>query len=115
MKKTETLKKNYEFKKILNKGKYISAEYLECFFLKNNKNKNYIGIAIASKIAKAHKRNEIKRLIRENYRNIEDNLKTGMSFVFLMKKNKNVEEINYYNVQEDIIALMKEMDIYLND
>ena len=112
MKKTETLKKNYEFRRILNKGKYISAEYLECFYLKNNKHINFIGIAISAKLAKAHKRNEIKRYIRENYTELEEKLDTGMSMVFLVKKHKNIEEISFYTVKNDMEKILKEMEIY---
>ena len=36
MKKTDTLKKNYEFKRILKKGKYLSGQYIECFYMNNN-------------------------------------------------------------------------------
>mgnify|MGYP004479987907 CR=1 FL=1 len=62
MKKTKTIKKNYEFKRILTKGKYLSGKYIECFYLNSNKNENFIGIAISSKIAKANKRNRLKIL-----------------------------------------------------
>ena len=54
MKKTKTLKKNYEFKRILTKGKHLSGKYIECFYINNKvKNNNFIGIAVSSKIAKA--------------------------------------------------------------
>ena len=72
MKKTKMLKKNYEFRNILSRGKYYSGKYIEVFLKKNNKNINYLGIAIGVKIAKATKRNKIKRLIRENYKNLEE-------------------------------------------
>ena len=42
MKKTEMLKKNYEFKKVLTKGKCISGKYLIAFVQKNNCKKNII-------------------------------------------------------------------------
>lgn len=72
MKKTEMLKKNYEYKRVLTKGKYYSGKYIEAFIKTNNNNKNFLGIAIGVKIAKAVKRNHIKRLIRENYKNLEE-------------------------------------------
>ena len=40
MKKTEMLKKNYEFKAVLTKGKFFIEEQIEIFILKNNKKKN---------------------------------------------------------------------------
>ena len=72
MKKTLKLKKNYEFKKILNKGKYYGGHYLDVFVIKNRSNINQIGIAVGVKVAKAVKRNRIKRLISENYRLLEE-------------------------------------------
>ena len=116
MRKTETLKKNYEYKRVLTKGNYLSGKYIECFYIKNKiKGKNFIGIAISSKIAKAVKRNYIKRIIRENYRFIENKIKTGKSFVFLLKKNNDITNVNYFNIKEDMDKIMKEMGMYINE
>lgn len=102
MKKTEMLKKNYEFKKVLSKGKYYSAEIIEAFILKNNNNKNYLGLAISVKLAKANKRNYIKRILRENYKLIEEKIKEGNSIVFLLKKKANMENIEFYKIKKDM-------------
>ena len=111
MKKTEIIKKNYEFRAILNKGKYLSGNNIECFYTinKEKEEKNQLGIAISSKVAKANKRNRAKRLIREAYKSTEDFLKTGKSFVFLWKKNKEIEKVKYKDIQQDIMKIMKEM------
>ena len=79
----------------------------------NLENKNLIGIAISSKIAKANKRNKIKRLIRENYKNIENNIKTGKSVVFLWKKTKSIENATYKNIENDLKKIMNEMDMFI--
>ena len=70
MKKLNTLKKNYEFKKVLNHGNYYYGKYLQFFIIKNNQDKNRIGIAVSSKIASAVERNRVKRLIRENFKRV---------------------------------------------
>ncbi len=106
MKKTKMLKKNYEFKVVLTKGRYYSGKYIEAFYIKNNTSENKIGIAISSKIAKAVKRNYLKRLIRESYRNNEESLGVGNSIVFLIKKKINVEEINFYKSNKDIAEIL---------
>ena len=73
MKKLETLKKNYEFRNVLSKGKFFCGKYITVYIKRNNIKRNVIGIAVNTKVAKAVKRNRIKRLIRENYRlNKED-------------------------------------------
>ena len=60
MKKTKMLKKNYEFKKVLSKGKYYSGQNIDAFIKDNKKNYNFLGLAISVKTAKAVKRNKIK-------------------------------------------------------
>lgn len=111
MKKTETLKKNYEFKNIFLKGKYFSGKYIEVFYLRNNKKINNIGIAIGTKITKAVGRNKIKRLIRENYRLMEKDLINGYDLIFLWKKSQNVSNANYYNIKEDMDYIFNKIGI----
>ena len=41
MRKIKTLKKNYEFKNVLSKGKYYSGKNIEAFIKDNNKNYNF--------------------------------------------------------------------------
>ena len=102
MKNTFMLKKNYEFKYVLSKGKYFSGEYIEAFFIKNKKEYNLLGIAISTKVGKAVKRNTIKRYIRESYKDVEGNITKGNSIVFLWKKNKNADDANYFEIRKDI-------------
>lgn len=111
MKKTLKLKKNYEFRKILTKGKYFSGSYLDFYVSKNNKNINYIGIAIGVKIANAVKRNQIKRRISENYRLMEDKLKTGYNIVFLWKKKIDIKEATYEHIKNDLYSVFKRIGI----
>ena len=49
MKKTTMLKKNYEFRAVLTRGKCFKEKEIEIFILKNNKKRNFLGIAISSK------------------------------------------------------------------
>ena len=111
MKKTIMLKKNYEFKNVLSKGKYYSGQCIEAFVKKNNKEKNYLGIAIGVKIAKATKRNYIKRLIRENYKNLENSIEIGNSIVFLWNKKTSIETANYQNIEKDMKKIFDKAEI----
>ena len=107
MKKTLKLKKNYEFKRVLTKGQYYSGKYLDVFVKKNNSNINFIGIAVGVKIAKAVKRNRIKRLISENYRLMENELNTGYNVVFLWKKRVDIKKATFSNIKKDMINIFK--------
>lgn len=102
MKKIKTLKKNYEFKNVITKGKFYLGNQIIIYITKNNKNANVIGIAVSSKICNAVTRNKIKRKIRENYRLINNKLKKGYNIVFVWNKNKNVEAIDYHTIEKDM-------------
>lgn len=106
MKKTKMLKKNYEFRKVLSKGKYFSGTYIQAAILKNKDSNNYLGLAISTKAGKAFQRNKVKRLLRENYKLQEEKLQDGYSIVFLLKKNAEIENINFENVKIDMQEIM---------
>ena len=113
MKKTKMLKKNYEFKEVLSRGKYYSGEFIEAFIKKTgNIDYNFLGIAISSKVAKAVKRNYIKRLIRENYKIAEENIKTGNKIVFLWKKKKDSKDASFAVVREDMKKIFDKADLF---
>ena len=111
MKKTEMLKKNYEFKYVFSRGKYFYGKYLDAFIIKRYECINKLGICVSSKIAKANKRNRIKRLIREGYKEIEENLDTGVYVIFLWKKNVKVEYANFENIKSDIKHILKKAEL----
>lgn len=106
MKKIKTLKKNYEFKNVLSKGKFFVGKYVTIYIKNNKKNENYVGIAVGTKVAKSVKRNRIKRLIRESYRLNKNNLKKGNDIVFLWNKNANFHKINFNIINTEIISLL---------
>ena len=61
LKNTKILKKNYEFKYVLNKGKFFKGKQISIIILKTSKTNNYLGIAISKKAANSVYRNRIKR------------------------------------------------------
>lgn len=115
MKNTEMLKKNYEFKYIFLKGKYISGKYIEIYIKKNKYSKNLLGIAISKKIAKSVKRNRIKRLIRENYRLLENSLEIGYSIIILWKKKIPIKNATFKNIEEDMKNIFKKENILFEE
>lgn len=111
MKRIDTLKKNYEFKNVLNNGKFYRGKYVTIYINKNKEEKNKIGIAISKKLGKANKRNRLKRLIRESYRLQKNNLKKGYNIIFIWNKHANILNNTYKDVSEDIIKLFNKAGI----
>ena len=115
MKKTKMLKKNYEFRNVLTKGKYYSGKNIEAFIKDNNKNCNFLGLAISVKTAKAVRRNKIKRLIRENYKILEPQIKNGKSIVFLWKKKADVKNATFDNIKSDMNIIFEKSHMENNE
>lgn len=111
MKKTKMLKKNYEFKNVLSKGTYYSGKNIEAFIKKVNNEDNFLGIAVSVKIAKAVKRNQIKRWIRESYYLLEDKIKPGFAIVFLWKKKVPFENASYENIEKDMKKILDKASV----
>jgi len=113
MKKTNMLKKNYEFKYVFSKGKYYGGEIIEIYLLRSNRNK--LGIAISKKIGKSVVRNKIKRLIRENYRQIEINIKKGNTIIFLFKKDIDIKKATFCDIKKDMENIFKKANILISE
>ena len=111
MRKIETLKKNYEFKYVLSKGKFYRGKYLTIYIKENKKDKNVIGIAVNTKAGKAVQRNHAKRLIRENYRLLKNELSTGNNIVFLLNKNVEIDKLDFFDIQKEMINIFNKANL----
>lgn len=111
MKQTEMLKKNYEFKTVLTKGRFYLSKDLKIVVLKNKKDIKLLGIAISTKKGKAFERNRIKRLIRESYKVLEDNIQNGYSIVILINKNIDINNMKYIDILTQMEKTLKKAQL----
>ena len=110
MSKIETLKKNYEFKQVLTKGKSFSGKHIVLYVQKKKTDTNRIGIAVGKKVANSVKRNRIRRVIREAYRLIP-NKRNSFWLVIVWKKSADIKEANYQVVSCELKQLLKKAQI----
>ena len=112
MKQTKMMKKNYEFRNVLSRGKYYSGRYIEAFIKKSKQDYvNFLGLAVSVKTAKEVKRNHIKRLLRESYQRQEDGVKKGYSIVFLWKKKADLKEAKFSNIEKDMQVIFNKANL----
>ncbi len=103
MKNTIMIKDEKLFQKTITKGSWQGGDFLSVYVLPNNKDFNMIGLGIGKKVGKAVKRNHVKRLIKEAYRELEDNLKLGFYIVFVWKSKAKFEEVDFFKIKQDLI------------
>ena len=97
MKFTESLKKNFQFRYVYNRGRSIANRHLVMYVVKNGTQGNKLGISVSKKVGKSVVRSRVTRLIRESYRNMEDGLRSGYDIVVIARvicKDATYEEIN---------------------
>lgn len=111
MKKIKTLKMNYEFKNVFNRGKYYLGKQVILYALNNKKNYNRLGIAISTKLCNAVKRNEIKRKIRAAYQELEKDSEKGYDLVFIWNKKEDIQDISYQVIYNDTKKIFEKIGI----
>jgi len=105
-----TLKKNYEFKYILKNGLFFNSNLLCIYIIKNRKDINRLGIVVSKKVGKAVKRNRIRRLIREAYRNNKIS-KKGFDILIMWKTKIDINEAQYNKIFFEMKELFNKANI----
>ena len=114
MKRIKTLKMNYEFKNVFDKGKYYVNDQVIVYVLKNKLEYNRIGIAVSTKLGHAVKRNRIKRVIRSAYQSF-DLKNESLDIVFTWNKKSSIEDASYEIIREEISKTFKRIQILNED
>ena len=102
-----TIKKNFEFKRVLSRGKSINGNNLAVYFFPNKLNQTRYGFAIGKKAGKAVCRNRIKRIIREAVRLTSVDFENGFDIVFVWKNKISADEVDFFEIKKEIEYLYK--------
>ncbi len=85
--KTISLNQNASFLRVYRKGKKTYHEHFVLYYLPNRLGINRLGLKVGKKVAKATKRNRIRRLLKESYRLMEPELICGYDCVIVARNS----------------------------
>jgi len=85
VKKTVTIKSNFEFRRLYQKGKSAVTPFMVVYCRPNRLGHNRLGITTSVKLGKAVVRNRCRRRIRELYRLSQPRMKQGYDLVIVAR------------------------------
>jgi len=85
MKRAVTLKKNYEFRRLYQKGASAVGGGMVVYCRKNHMGRNRLGITVSVKLGHAVVRNRARRRLREVYRLNADRLNPGYDLILVAR------------------------------
>jgi len=112
MKFTESLKKNFQFRYVYNRGRSIANRHLVMYVIKNGTQGNKLGISVSKKVGKSVIRSHVTRLIRESYRNMEEDLRCGYDIVVIARVI--CKDSTYNEVSASLRHLLKKHQLLLS-
>jgi len=109
MQYTKSLTKNYEFKKLYNKGKSAASKCVVVYCIKNNRTENRIGITVSTKLGGAVQRNRIRRRLKEIYRINEHRLRVGYNIVLVARSRCGYAQWN--ELEASVLSLFDKLGL----
>ena len=103
MKYSESLKKNRDFQNVYKKGKSYANRYLVMYVLKNETDRNRLGISVSKKVGNSVIRHHVTRLIRESYRLHEDMFNSGLDIVVIARVS--AKGATYWDIEKALLHL----------
>jgi ribonuclease P protein component len=109
MEYTTPLRKNYEFKRLYNRGESAASHLIVVYYKKNGTEYNRLGVTVSAKIGGAVLRNRIRRRLKEIYRLTEKSLKTGNDIVIVARMKSGCA--NYHELEASAMNLFRKLNL----
>lgn len=107
---TTSLKKNYEFRRLYQRGKSLAAPCLVVYFRRNGGRENRLGITVSNKIGNAVTRNRIRRRMREIYRLNEARFARGIDLVVVARVRSAAAE--YSELEREFLRACASLGLF---
>jgi ribonuclease P protein component len=95
---SESLKKNRDFRTVYREGRSYANRLLVMYTLKNDSDRNRLGISVSKKVGNSVVRHHITRLVRESYR-----LHSGWDIVVIARAG--AKNASYHEIESALLHL----------
>ena len=85
MKRSVTIKQNYEFRRLYSKGASAVTPSVVMYCRKNNRAHNRLGVTVSTKLGHAVVRNRARRRLRELFRLSQDQMVRGYDVLLVAR------------------------------
>jgi len=109
--RTRSLRMNYEFARVYNKGRFVTSRTVVMHYLPRPKRDKRIGITVSRKIGGSVRRNRMKRLLREAWRLNEHMIKPGFDVVLVGRSSDPLPD--FRQVSQDLLKLLNKAGLML--
>ena len=109
MKRSVTIKQNYEFRRLYAKGKSAVTPSLVMYCRKNGRGCNRLGVTVSTKLGYAVVRNRARRRLRELFRLSQGRMRQGFD-VLLVARGKTAH-VPHRVLQRDYDAALSRLNL----
>ena len=110
MKRTMTVKENYEFRWIYAKGRSGVSPYLVVYVRPNRRGRNRLGVTVSTKLGHAVVRNRVRRRIREIFRLSQGKMKQGYDCIVVARTR--AAHADYWELKRAFEKTCKKLDLW---
>ena len=110
MKKAVTLKENYEFRRMYQRGKSAVSGSMVVYCRKNRLGHNRLGLTASTKLGHAVVRNRVRRRLREIYRAHEDQLVEGLDMIIVARVW--AANASYWELDKSFVRLCEKLKLF---
>ena len=89
MLKRDILRRKDDFTSIYKKGRSVGERYVVLFYKKNSLDYTRTAFLASKKVGNSVERNRARRLMKENYRFLRDDIKSGYDLIIIARKTIN--------------------------
>ena len=109
--KSESLKKNSDFRLIYRNGKSKANRFVVVYYMRKDSGPNRLGISVSKKVGNSVVRHHLTRLVREIYRKHEPSFVDGLDLIVVMRPR--AKEIDFFTLERAICSLCEELGLLL--